>query len=56
MKSIVNLDSPMVSPPPDFPGDFFKGNCNLLDVVACLFSFSSMQNMLVTLELENTAV
>ncbi|NXG03993.1 SBNO1 protein, partial [Sakesphorus luctuosus] len=24
MKSIVNLDSPMVSPPPDFPGDFFK--------------------------------
>lgn len=25
MKSIVNLDSPMVSPPPDFPGDFFKG-------------------------------
>ncbi|XP_009070171.1 PREDICTED: protein strawberry notch homolog 1 [Acanthisitta chloris] len=24
MKSIVNLDSPVVSPPPDFPGDFFK--------------------------------
>ncbi|KFQ84066.1 Protein strawberry notch 1 [Phoenicopterus ruber ruber] len=24
MKSIVNLDSPMVLPPPDFPGDFFK--------------------------------
>ncbi|KFO93167.1 Protein strawberry notch 1 [Buceros rhinoceros silvestris] len=24
MKSIVNLDSPMVSPPFDFPGDFFK--------------------------------
>lgn len=26
MKSIVNLDSPMVSPPPDYPGEFFKGN------------------------------
>lgn len=25
MKSIVNLDSPMVSPPADYPGDFFKG-------------------------------
>lgn len=25
MKSIVNLDSPMVSPPPDYPGEFFKG-------------------------------
>uniref|UniRef100_A0A0G2K3C0 Protein strawberry notch homolog 1 n=1 Tax=Rattus norvegicus TaxID=10116 RepID=A0A0G2K3C0_RAT len=24
MKSIVNLDSPMVSPPPDYPGEFFK--------------------------------
>uniref|UniRef100_A0A7M4FI77 Protein strawberry notch homolog 1 n=1 Tax=Crocodylus porosus TaxID=8502 RepID=A0A7M4FI77_CROPO len=24
MKSIVNLDSPMVSPPADYPGDFFK--------------------------------
>ncbi|XP_030625097.1 protein strawberry notch homolog 1 [Chanos chanos] len=24
MKSIVNLDSPLVSPPPDFEGDFFK--------------------------------
>ncbi|NWU65676.1 SBNO1 protein, partial [Pterocles burchelli] len=30
MKSIVNLDSPMVSPPPDFPGDFFKGKYNPL--------------------------
>lgn len=26
MKSIVNLDSPMVSPPPDYPGEFFKGD------------------------------
>lgn len=34
MKSIVNLDSPMVSPPPDFPGDFFKGKYNSLDVIA----------------------
>lgn len=34
MKSIVNLDSPMVSPPPDFPGDFFKGKCNSPDVIA----------------------
>lgn len=25
MKSIVNLDSPLVSPPSDFEGDFFKG-------------------------------
>uniref|UniRef100_A0AAR2KWP5 Protein strawberry notch homolog 1 n=1 Tax=Pygocentrus nattereri TaxID=42514 RepID=A0AAR2KWP5_PYGNA len=25
MKSIVNLDSPLVSPPYDFEGDFFKG-------------------------------
>ena len=25
MKSIVNLDSPLVSPPADFDGDFFKG-------------------------------
>ncbi|XP_053328196.1 protein strawberry notch homolog 1 isoform X2 [Spea bombifrons] len=24
MKSIVSLDSPLVSPPPDYPGDFFK--------------------------------
>uniref|UniRef100_A0A452H5E3 Protein strawberry notch homolog 1 n=1 Tax=Gopherus agassizii TaxID=38772 RepID=A0A452H5E3_9SAUR len=24
MKSIVNLDSPMVSPPADYPGEFFK--------------------------------
>ncbi|XP_018098011.1 protein strawberry notch homolog 1 isoform X6 [Xenopus laevis] len=24
MKSIVSFDSPLVSPPPDFPGDFFK--------------------------------
>ncbi|XP_077318040.1 protein strawberry notch homolog 1 isoform X3 [Lithobates pipiens] len=24
MKSIVSLDAPLVSPPPDFPGDFFK--------------------------------
>ncbi|XP_063310375.1 protein strawberry notch homolog 1 [Pelobates fuscus] len=24
MKSIVNLDSPLVSSPPDYPGDFFK--------------------------------
>ncbi|XP_078010388.1 protein strawberry notch homolog 1 isoform X2 [Phascolarctos cinereus] len=24
MKSIVNLDAPMVSPPPDYPGEFFK--------------------------------
>ncbi|XP_064424224.1 protein strawberry notch homolog 1 isoform X2 [Latimeria chalumnae] len=24
MKSIVNLDSPLVSPPADYPGDFFK--------------------------------
>ncbi|XP_077164291.1 protein strawberry notch homolog 1 isoform X1 [Paroedura picta] len=24
MKSIVNLDSPLVSPPPDYPGEFFK--------------------------------
>ncbi|KAE8635054.1 hypothetical protein XENTR_v10002502 [Xenopus tropicalis] len=24
MKSIVSLDSPLVSPPPEFPGDFFK--------------------------------
>lgn len=56
MKSIVNLDSPMVSPPPDFPGDFFKGNCNLLDVTACLSSFSNMQKMLAVLELENFAI
>lgn len=34
MKSIVNLDSPMVSPPFDFPGDFFKGKYNSLDAVA----------------------
>lgn len=25
MKSIVNLDSPLVSPPADYPGEFFKG-------------------------------
>lgn len=25
MKSIVSLDSPLVSPPADFDGDFFKG-------------------------------
>lgn len=25
MKSIVKLDSPLVSPPSDFKGDFFKG-------------------------------
>lgn len=25
MKSIVKLDSPLVSPPPEFKGDFFKG-------------------------------
>ncbi len=25
MKSIVNLDSPLVSPPADFDGNFFKG-------------------------------
>ncbi|KAM3940780.1 protein strawberry notch homolog 1 isoform 1-T1 [Leptodactylus fuscus] len=24
MKSIVSLDAPLVSPPPDYPGDFFK--------------------------------
>lgn len=54
MKSIVNLDSPMVSPPPDFPGDFFKGNCNLLDVIACLSC--NLQKMLVMLELENIAI
>ncbi|XP_046873856.1 protein strawberry notch homolog 1 isoform X3 [Hypomesus transpacificus] len=28
MKSIVNLDSPLVSPPADFDGDFFKEICN----------------------------
>lgn len=56
MKSIVNLDSPMVSPPPDFPGDFFKGNCNPLDEIACLSSFFGVQKVLVILELENSAV
>lgn len=25
MKSIVKLDAPLVSPPSDFKGDFFKG-------------------------------
>jgi hypothetical protein len=30
MKSIVNLDSPMVSPPPDYPGEFFKGNLKII--------------------------
>lgn len=30
MKSIVNLDSPMVSPPPDYPGEFFKGNLKVI--------------------------
>lgn len=30
MKSIVNLDSPMVSPPPDYPGEFFKGNLKMI--------------------------
>ena len=53
MKSIVNLDSPMVSPPPDFPGDFFKGKCNSLDVIVTFWSFSSVQKTQVILELEN---
>lgn len=53
MKSIVNLDSPMVSPPPDFPGDFFKGKDNSLDVIASFWLFSSMQQMQIILELEN---
>lgn len=47
MKSIVNLDSPMVSPPPDFPGDFFKGKA----VTATFWSFSSTQKMEMLLEL-----
>uniref|UniRef100_A0A672P0C0 Protein strawberry notch homolog 1 n=1 Tax=Sinocyclocheilus grahami TaxID=75366 RepID=A0A672P0C0_SINGR len=29
MKSIVSLDSPLVSPPADFDGDFFKGTVDL---------------------------
>uniref|UniRef100_A0A6I8QXB2 Protein strawberry notch homolog 1 n=1 Tax=Xenopus tropicalis TaxID=8364 RepID=A0A6I8QXB2_XENTR len=29
MKSIVSLDSPLVSPPPEFPGDFFKDYNNI---------------------------
>uniref|UniRef100_A0A671PMW8 Protein strawberry notch homolog 1 n=1 Tax=Sinocyclocheilus anshuiensis TaxID=1608454 RepID=A0A671PMW8_9TELE len=29
MKSIVSLDSPLVSPPADFEGDFFKGTVDL---------------------------
>lgn len=53
MKSIVNLDSPMVSPPPDFPGDFFKGKYNSLDVTATFWSFSSLKKMQIILELEN---
>lgn len=28
MKSIVKLDSPLVSPPLDFRGDFFKGTAS----------------------------
>lgn len=54
MKSIVNLDSPMVSPPPDFPGDFFKGNFNPLDLITWFWSFCRIQKMQVFLELENT--
>lgn len=29
MKSIVKLDSPLVSPPSDFNGDFFKGTASI---------------------------
>lgn len=29
MKSIVKLDSPLVSPPLDFKGDFFKGTASV---------------------------
>lgn len=29
MKSIVKLDSPLVSPPSDFSGDFFKGSASI---------------------------
>uniref|UniRef100_A0A8C5JX75 Protein strawberry notch homolog 1 n=1 Tax=Jaculus jaculus TaxID=51337 RepID=A0A8C5JX75_JACJA len=37
MKSIVNLDSPMVSPPPDYPGEFFKGNLKIIITrIGCL--------------------
>lgn len=30
MKSIVKLDTPLVSPPSDFKGDFFKGMTHTL--------------------------
>lgn len=29
MKSIVKLDSPLVSPPSGFKGDFFKGTASI---------------------------
>lgn len=32
MKSIVNLDVPLVSPPSYFEGDFFKGKQHFMSV------------------------
>lgn len=37
MKSIVKLDSPLVSPPSNFKGDFFKGINNFCSVASILF-------------------
>lgn len=43
MKSIVKLDSPLVSPPSDFKGDFFKGVSLFAALILCLCQqFSSL--------------
>ncbi|TKS84986.1 Protein strawberry notch -like protein 1 [Collichthys lucidus] len=44
MKSIVKLDSPLVSPPSDFKGDFFKGTTRIDSCVSSL-----LQSMAVSL-------
>lgn len=43
MKSIVKLDTPLVSPPSDFKGDFFKGvTLNLHQTHAGIYFLSSL--------------
>lgn len=46
MKSIVKLDSPLVSPPLDFKGDFFKGTASVALNHLELFSVSHLWVML----------
>lgn len=41
MKSIVKLDSPLVSPPSDFKGDFFKGAAFWKDPFFCGLLFAA---------------